>query len=113
MRDPEVPVYCAPWRKTGDRSSEARVPTGTPANRTSIPSGAIACAGCHGAQGQGGVGPKLSGDDKLIKDPVYIHTIVEKGKGGMATEGTGAHARVQVNFDEAGSKWLVMAYANL
>ena len=28
-------------------------------------------------------------------------------------EGAGAHARVQVNFDEAGSKWLVMAYANL
>ena len=28
-------------------------------------------------------------------------------------EGDGAHARVQVNFDEAGSKWLVLAYANL
>ena len=28
-------------------------------------------------------------------------------------EGSGAHARVQVNFDGAGSKWLVMAYANL
>lgn len=28
-------------------------------------------------------------------------------------EGSGAHARVQVNFDNEGSKWLVMAYANL
>jgi DNA helicase-2/ATP-dependent DNA helicase PcrA len=28
-------------------------------------------------------------------------------------EGSGAHARVQVNFDEVGSKWLVTAYANL
>ena len=28
-------------------------------------------------------------------------------------EGSGAHARVQVNFDGEGSKWLVMAYANL
>jgi DNA helicase-2/ATP-dependent DNA helicase PcrA len=28
-------------------------------------------------------------------------------------EGAGAHARVQVNFDEAGSKWLVLAYASL
>ena len=28
-------------------------------------------------------------------------------------EGNGAHARVQVNFDEVGSKWLVLAYANL
>ncbi|RMH93192.1 DNA helicase II [Lysobacter pythonis] len=28
-------------------------------------------------------------------------------------EGNGAHARVQVNFDQAGSKWLVLAYAHL
>ena len=28
-------------------------------------------------------------------------------------EGAGAHARIQVNFDDAGSKWLVLAYANL
>jgi DNA helicase-2/ATP-dependent DNA helicase PcrA len=29
------------------------------------------------------------------------------------SEGSGAHARVQVNFERAGSKWLVLAYANL
>jgi len=29
------------------------------------------------------------------------------------TEGSGSHARVQVNFEEAGSKWLVVAYAKL
>ncbi len=28
-------------------------------------------------------------------------------------EGQGAHARVQVNFENAGTKWLVVAYANL
>lgn len=28
-------------------------------------------------------------------------------------EGRGEHARVQVNFDDVGSKWLVLAYANL
>ncbi len=28
-------------------------------------------------------------------------------------EGSGAHARVQVNFEDVGSKWLVLAYANL
>ncbi|MHB8404957.1 MAG: DNA helicase II [Gammaproteobacteria bacterium] len=28
-------------------------------------------------------------------------------------EGSGAHARVQVNFSTAGAKWLVVAYANL
>ncbi len=35
--------------------------------------------------------------------------------GGVVTdiEGNGAHARVQVNFDDVGSKWLVMAFANL
>ncbi|HYG05285.1 MAG TPA: DNA helicase II [Stenotrophomonas sp.] len=35
--------------------------------------------------------------------------------GGVITdyEGSGAHARVQVQFDEAGPKWLVLAYANL
>ncbi len=34
---------------------------------------------------------------------------------GMVTnlEGSGSHARVQVNFEYQGSKWLVMAYANL
>lgn len=45
--------------------------------------GAIACAGCHGANGQGGVGPKLAGDDKILKDPAYVYTIVANGKGGM------------------------------
>jgi DNA helicase-2/ATP-dependent DNA helicase PcrA len=31
----------------------------------------------------------------------------------VAAEGSGAHARVQVNFEDSGSKWLVMGYANL
>ena len=31
----------------------------------------------------------------------------------MDAEGAGAHARVQVNFEAAGPKWLVMAFANL
>ncbi len=30
-----------------------------------------------------------------------------------ASEGSGDAARVQVNFDNSGTKWLVMAYANL
>ena len=28
-------------------------------------------------------------------------------------EGQGSHTRVQVNFETSGSKWLVLAYANL
>jgi DNA helicase-2/ATP-dependent DNA helicase PcrA len=28
-------------------------------------------------------------------------------------EGSGAQSRIQVNFEEVGSKWLVVEYANL
>jgi DNA helicase-2/ATP-dependent DNA helicase PcrA len=31
----------------------------------------------------------------------------------MDAEGSGAHARVQVNFERGGAKWLVLGYANL
>ncbi len=31
----------------------------------------------------------------------------------LGVEGSGAHARVQVNFESAGTKWLVMSYAKL
>jgi DNA helicase-2/ATP-dependent DNA helicase PcrA len=31
----------------------------------------------------------------------------------MDCEGSGTHARVQVNFESAGAKWLVLAYAPL
>jgi len=41
-------------------------------------------------------------------------THVKFGEGTVtSSEGDGAHARVQVNFDDVGSKWLVIAYANL
>jgi DNA helicase-2/ATP-dependent DNA helicase PcrA len=42
---------------------------------------------------------------------------VKHGKFGegivLSSEGSGAHARVQVNFERDGTKWLVVAYANL
>ena len=31
----------------------------------------------------------------------------------LNSEGSGSHARVQVNFEKAGTKWLVLAYAKL
>ena len=31
----------------------------------------------------------------------------------LNSEGKGANTRVQINFDDAGGKWLVMAYARL
>ncbi|THF86842.1 c-type cytochrome [Deinococcus sp. KSM4-11] len=45
------------------------------------------CVGCHGAQGQGVVGPRLAGDAKILKDPAYVYTIVTNGKGGMPAFG--------------------------
>ncbi|NTY01246.1 cytochrome c [Deinococcus sp. JMULE3] len=44
------------------------------------------CAGCHGAEGQGGVGPALANNAKIVKDPVYVHTIITKGKGSMPAQ---------------------------
>ena len=42
---------------------------------------------------------------------------VRHGKFGEGTvldlEGQGSHARVQVNFERQGTKWLMLAYANL
>ena len=31
----------------------------------------------------------------------------------LNVEGNGAHARVQVNFERQGTKWLMVQYANL
>ena len=49
--------------------------------------------------------------------PIKLGQRVRHGKFGegvvMNYEGTGPHARVQVNFEYEGSKWLVMSYANL
>lgn len=45
--------------------------------------GAGACAGCHGLNGQGGVGPKLAGDQNILQNPVLVHTRVVNGKGVM------------------------------
>ena len=45
--------------------------------------GASACAGCHGLNGQGGVGPKLAGDQNILQNAVLVHTRVVKGKGAM------------------------------
>ncbi len=48
---------------------------------------------------------------------IHVGQRVTHGKFGEGVvinlEGNGAHARVEVNFEYAGSKWLVMAYANL
>jgi DNA helicase-2/ATP-dependent DNA helicase PcrA len=49
--------------------------------------------------------------------PFQLGANVSHNKFGIGTvisyEGSGEHARVQVNFNRAGAKWLVLAYANL
>ena len=49
--------------------------------------------------------------------PVRLGQRVRHGKFGdgvvLNSEGSGSHARVQVNFENAGTKWLVLAYAKL
>ncbi len=51
------------------------------------------------------VGPFRLG--QRVEHPKFGEGIV------LTLEGQGSHARVQVNFENAGSKWLVLAYANL
>jgi DNA helicase-2/ATP-dependent DNA helicase PcrA len=57
--------------------------------------------------------------EKAVRDaaPVQLGQRVCHAKFGegivLNYEGEGRHARVQINFDDIGSKWLVMEYANL
>jgi DNA helicase-2/ATP-dependent DNA helicase PcrA len=59
-----------------------------------------------------------SSSDMQVGDSQFqLGQVVRHGKFGEGTvlnyEGQGAHARIQVNFPEAGSKWLVLSYAKL
>ncbi|MFZ6696632.1 DNA helicase II [Stenotrophomonas acidaminiphila] len=60
---------------------------------------------------------RVSGHAALEAPAIRLGASVSHPKFGEGVvtdyEGSGAHARVQVEFAEAGSKWLVMAYANL
>ena len=54
---------------------------------------------------------------EVLAEGVRLGTRVRHDKFGEGTvlniEGQGAHARVQVNFERQGSKWLMLQYANL
>ena len=70
--------------------------------RTTRMGGAFFKSAAAGASLPGGLSP-----GKQVRHPKF-------GEGTVVNlEGQGEHARVQVNFYEAGSKWLVFAYANL
>lgn len=62
--------------------------------------------------------PRLSASTPVRSDhPYRLGMRVRHAKFGegvvIGMEGQGAHARVHVNFDKAGAKWLVIAYAKL
>lgn len=69
------------------------------------------------ARGQASVPRRDAGHAALEPPPIRLGASVRHPTFGLGcvtdVEGSGAHARVQVNFDEVGSKWLVLAYANL
>ena len=56
-------------------------------------------------------------DDAPLAGGMRLGQRVRHGKFGegviLELEGQGAHARVQVNFERQGTKWLMLAYANL
>ncbi len=64
--------------------------------------------------------PRRGRPDSSVRQPsggMQLGQRVRHGKFGEGVvlnyEGQGAHARLQVNFESAGTKWLVLAYANL
>jgi len=61
--------------------------------------------------------PAFGGIDQSSESGLQLGQQVRHPKFGLGTvlscEGSGAQARVQINFDEVGSKWLVLAYAKL
>jgi len=67
--------------------------------------------------GYGGSYPVQKENDVREAAPVQLGQRVCHEKFGEGVvlnyEGEGRHARVQINFDDLGSKWLVMEYANL
>ncbi len=69
-------------------------------------------AGAGGTGGSRGFATaEVSGTDLRLGQRVFHEKF---GEGVILTyEGEGSSARVQVNFNDAGSKWLVMGYANL
>ncbi|HEY1726087.1 MAG TPA: DNA helicase II [Steroidobacteraceae bacterium] len=74
----------------------------------------------HGLAGPAGGNGRALGRGGLIEtigNGMRLGTRVRHGKFGegvvLTVEGQGPHARVQVNFEQQGSKWLMLQYANL
>jgi len=77
-------------------------------------------AAADSAAGSAGATRRPAGGGSLIETlggGMRLGTRVRHGKFGegvvLTIEGQGPHARVQVNFEQQGSKWLMLQYANL
>lgn len=63
------------------------------------------CSGCHGANGQGGVGPRLAGNDDL-KDRSFVEKRVREGDGIMpAFDGRLSEEQIEAVVDHVRSSW--------
>jgi DNA helicase-2/ATP-dependent DNA helicase PcrA len=73
----------------------------------------VRASGGYGDYGQGGVQHRVEAPPTGLQlGQQVIHP--KFGRGVVLNyEGSGSSARVQVNFEDEGSKWLVLAYANL
>ncbi|MBD3671036.1 MAG: hypothetical protein HUJ29_09710 [Gammaproteobacteria bacterium] len=70
-------------------------------------SGGYGLASSQGGYGSLNEAPEGIALGQMVNHPKFGRGVV------LNYEGAGNAARVQVNFEEAGSKWLVLAYANL
>ena len=74
-------------------------------------------ADTHNGRAHNGRGPWQTPLSEVLGGGMRLGTRVRHGKFGEGTvlniEGQGPHARVQVNFEQQGSKWLMLQYANL
>ena len=77
----------------------------------------VSHAGTRSRAARGDSGRKPGGLGEAAENDIRLGQRVRHGKFGegivLNYEGSGSHARVQVNFETAGTKWLVMSYAKL
>lgn len=70
------------------------------------------CAGCHGANGQGGVGPKLTGDANILGDHALVVTRILKGKAPMPAFGVANGGQLKDNEVYAVANFILNSWGN-
>ncbi|WP_407570085.1 c-type cytochrome [Deinococcus altitudinis] len=70
------------------------------------------CAGCHGAVGQGGVGPKLAGNPAVTGDHALVVTRILKGKAPMPAFGKEYGGQLADNQVYAVANYVLNSWGN-